>query len=670
MYPIDFTKSAARDALICAASPGGMDAVLGAAGGGVTLEGAQNAGMRYIVGFIEVLEEHSVAMTLRFFMPGDEKERICVRFGLLPKFRTKVCFDLDWLDNKTIFTNRTPGTLKLVIHGLRTDIRSVGRIELGMEKCFRDVRVRLEDFNLTDEKPVEFPIPDVKLADEFGQWKPKDWPGKIHSFEELRAAMAANEGPAEYPFPAWNAWGGDSSRKLKDGTGFFSTCKTADGRWHLTDPDGYDYFSLGPCGTRPGDFGRVDNFEKLCDWLPEQGDPEYSEFYDAGIRQRAAYMEPEYYKMFAFVRANLYKVYGGKWQEKWEEISHHILMRHGVNSQGNFPMLNVNDGKSKLPYVREIRGFPATDILIFRDFPDVLSPEYREKCENYAKTLDDWKDDRWLIGYFLRNEPEFNFVPALEIANEVLHNPAHTYCRAGFIGFLQGRYGSIDKLNAAWQSDFKAFHDFEEPIDNCTGAYPASGNDIREYSTLLIREYVRVPSLACRKADPNHLNLGLRWSKADNPDMMAGWEYFDVFSINCYSFDPTADMDFVKDAGVDLPIMIGEYHCGALDRGLPATGLKGVENQYERGVMWRLFVEKCAAHPYGVGAHWFQFNDQFCLGRFDGENYQIGLVDVCMQPHKELLEAAKETSSVLYGVKNGEIEPFNQMPRSIPMIGY
>ncbi|MDR3161729.1 MAG: hypothetical protein LBU28_08960 [Spirochaetaceae bacterium] len=38
--------------------------------------------------------------------------------------------------------------------------------------------------------------------------------------------------------------------------------------------------------------------------------------------------------------------------------------------------------------------------------------------------------------------------------------------------------------------------------------------------------------------------------------MMSGWEHFDVFSINCYSFDPTADMDFVKDAGVDLPILI------------------------------------------------------------------------------------------------------------------
>jgi hypothetical protein len=670
MDRIDFTKSTAREAAVTSVSADVMEVVLGGGGGGVTFNGAEGTNKRYIVGNIEVLEEHSVAMMLRFFLPGTKKARISMRFGLLPLFKTRVCFDLDLLDNSTIFTNRTPGTLKLVVHGLRTDIRDVERVELGMEKAFHDVRVRLDGFCLTDDFPVEFPLPDVKLVDEFGQWKAREWPGKIHSLNEMKAAMKSSEGSAEYPFPEWNRWGGDSGRKLKKGTGFFSTCKTPDGRWHLADPEGYEYFSLGPCCIRPGDMGRVDNFEKLCEWLPDPEDPDYREFYETGVRRRAAYMPPENYKLFGFVQANLFKAYGARWKEKWKEITYHILMGHGINSQGNFSMPGVNDDKGKLPYVRQIPGFPATDTLVFRDFPDVLSPEYREKCEAYAGTLEKWKDDPWLIGYFLRNEPEFNFVPKLAIANEVLRNPAQTHCRAGLTNFLAGRYDEIAALNEAWESCFASFKDFEKPIDNCIDKYPECEKDIREYSAFLIREYIRVPSVACRVVDPNHLNLGLRWSNADNPDMMAGWEYFDVFSINCYSFDPTADMDFVKNAGVDLPIMIGEFHCGALDRGLPATGLKGVENQEERGVMWRLFVEKCAAHPHGVGAHWFQYNDQFCLGRFDGENYQIGMVDVCMQPHKELVEAAKATSGVLYRVKNGEIAPYSRIPKSIPMIGY
>ena len=179
--------------------------------------------------------------------------------------------------------------------------------------------------------------------------------------------------------------------------------------------------------------------------------------------------------------------------------------------------------------------------------------------------------------------------------------------------------GRIEALNSAWGSSFDSFDTLQKPIAKCSEEYPGSFGDIRAYSRFLVREYIRIPSEACRKEDPNHLNLGLRWSKADNPDMMVGWEYFDVFSINCYDFDPSTDMDFVKNAGVDLPILLGEYHCGALDRGLPATGLKGVKDQTERAKMWRYYVEHAAAHPCGVGAHWFQYNDQFCLGRFDGE---------------------------------------------------
>lgn len=667
---IDFTKSKAREAEILNVTSKHIESLLSGTGGGITLEGLKEAHKRYLIGYIEVLEDHAVALMLRFYLPNESKERLTMRFGLLPKVKTLVCFDLDLLDARTIYTNRTPGLLKLVVHGNRTNLQEVDRVELGMEKAFHDIKVRFEDFYLSDTKPEDYPLPDLKLVDEFGQWKPKEWFGKIHSFNELEVNMKAQEGAGAYPFPAWNRWGGDSSRKLKEGTGYFSRIKTDDGRWHLVDPEGYEYFSLGPCGTRPGDTYRIDHLEKFCDWLPDEEDEEFARFYSKGRMQRTPYMEAEEFKNFNFLQSNIYQVYGEKWYEKWKEISYHILMSNGINTQGNFPNLDVNNGKSKLPYVREMSGFPLTDTLIFRDFPDVLSPEYKERSELFAQQLAEWRTDNWLIGYFLRNEPEFNFVPNLCIANEVLHYPGDTYCRQGLIAFLKERYQTIDNLNKSWNSDFSIFKDLQKSIEDCLSRYPSSESDLREYSTFLIREYIKVPSLACRQVDENHLNLGLRWSEAKNRDMMVGWEYFDVFSLNCYAFDPTSEMDFVKESGVDLPIMIGEFHGGALDRGLPATGLKGVKNQMERGILWRLYVEKVAAHPYGVGAHWFQYNDQFCLGRFDGENYQIGMIDVCMQPHETLFKEVRKTSEILYQVKNGEVEAFDQMPQIIPMIGY
>jgi hypothetical protein len=583
---IDLREAVARQASILEADEAGCTVLLGAKGGGISFPQLVNTKERYVVGDVEVLEEHSVAMAFRCYLPGEEEERLGMRFGLLPRYKTRICLDLDLLDNRTIFTNRTPGTLKLVIHGQRTERDQVERFELGIEKTFHDVKIRLENFQLTDEFPKEFPMPSKKLVDAFGQWKEKEWPGKIHSLEELKEKLHALEKETDYPFPEWNRWGGDASRKLCEGTGFFATKKTEDGRWHLVDPDGCDFFSIGPCLVQPGDWGRYDNFEECCDWLPE-GDPEYAECFQQITTRRAAYMPVDHYKMVNYIGLNMKRVYGKEWEEKWAEISRNVLKGHGLNSQGNFPMLHVNDGKGCIAYVRELPDFPVTDTLIFRDFPDVLSEQYAERSKAYASQLEGWKDDPWLIGYFLRNEPEFNFVEDLAIADEVLRNPARTCCREGLIRFLQEKYGTIEALNEGWGTAFGTFADLYEPIDACSTRYPGSAADIREYSAFLIREYIRVPAQACREVDPNHLNLGLRWSKAYNTLMMSGWEYFDVFSINCYDFDPTKDMDFAKNAGVDLPIMIGEYHCGALDRGLPATGLKGVTNQEERGVMWR-----------------------------------------------------------------------------------
>jgi hypothetical protein len=54
-----------------------------------------------------------------------------------------------------------------------------------------------------------------------------------------------------------------------------------------------------------------------------------------------------------------------------------------------------------------------------------------------------------------------------------------------------------------------------------------------------------------------------------------------------------------------------------------------------------------------VGAHWFQYQDQATTGRGDGENYQIGLVDVCDRPYPETIRACREVGYRLYGIRLG-----------------
>ena len=145
------------------------------------------------------------------------------------------------------------------------------------------------------------------MVDEFGQWKEKEmaredsFPGGIKG-----KVSFAGRGCAASFSRSGIPWGGDTQPKLKEGTGYFSTFKSEDGRWHLTDPDGCDYFSLGPCGTRAGEWGRIDSFEGCCDWLPQE-DPDYAEFFQEGTTRRTAYMPLDHFKMANFSGMNLKK---------------------------------------------------------------------------------------------------------------------------------------------------------------------------------------------------------------------------------------------------------------------------------------------------------------------------------------------------------------------------
>jgi hypothetical protein len=88
------------------------------------------------------------------------------------------------------------------------------------------------------------------------------------------------------------------------------------------------------------------------------------------------------------------------------------------------------------------------------------------------------------------------------------------------------------------------------------------------------------------------------------------------------------------------------------------------KNQEERGVAYRYYVEQCAAHPDVVGAHWFEWVDEPASGRFDGENYNIGIIDVTDQPYRELVAAAKLTHSRILEIHEGKIPPVTQMAKA------
>ena len=62
---------------------------------------------------------------------------------------------------------------------------------------------------------------------------------------------------------------------------------------------------------------------------------------------------------------------------------------------------------------------------------------------------------------------------------------------------------------------------------------------------------------------------------------------------------------------------------------------------------------KTRSNARGITRHWFQYRDQATTGRGDGENYQIGFVDVCDKPYYEIVHAAAEIGEKMYQYRLG-----------------
>ena len=164
---------------------------------------------------------------------------------------------------------------------------------------------------------------------------------------------------------------------------------------------------------------------------------------------------------------------------------------------------------------------------------------------------------------------------------------------------------------------------------------------------------------ACKEAiaavAPQKLYLGCRFKGLRNSEALwlAAAKWCDVISVNSYvaSVAVFGEGEYAA-AKFDRPILHSEFHFGTLHRGMFSAGLCAVGDQCARGRAYQRVVEGALRHPLFVGSHWFQYRDQPLVGRGDGENYQIGFVDVCDRPYPALIRAVREVGERIYEVRS------------------
>jgi hypothetical protein len=264
------------------------------------------------------------------------------------------------------------------------------------------------------------------------------------------------------------------------------------------------------------------------------------------------------------------------------------------------------------------------------------------------------------------NEPTWGF--ALQTPAEgMLFNTQACHSRRALADWLRERYGDDAGLARAWGIPTATLAGAGAGIWDTPLTEPARA-DLADFSAILVERFFGGLSAACHAVDPNHLNLGVRYYTVPPAWALGGMRQFDVFSMNCYKQRlPQAEMEKIHTL-LGLPIMIGEWHFGALDAGLPASGIGHARDQHGRGQAYRVYLEDAAAKPWCVGVHYFILYDQSALGRFDGENYNIGFVDVCNRPYEPLAAAARASHERMYSVAAGELPPYADAPEYMPLL--
>ena len=486
------------------------------------------------------------------------------------------------------------------------------------------------------------------FVDRYGQYIHDDWPGKTKSDEDLtKDRQAEAKDLAEKPQPTdWDEYGGWASGPTLEAKGHFYTAKHG-GKWWLVTPKGHLFFSIGVAAIKAGGSTPIQDRDGWFADLPAEDDPVYKDLYATG--RGRDYYKNQMVKTFSFYGWNMLRKYGPKWEETFFEMTPKRLRSWGFNTLGCWAEPKL-ERSGTMPYTTwvfyqapRIRGAAG-----WKPFPDMFDPKFTDNLRRrIANTTRFSRDDPMCIGYFVDNELFWSGETAL--AEAALASANDQPAKQALVAALREKYGDVAKLNAAWGTSF-ADWDALAPTKGKANTAAAEA-DLRAFNERAARKYFQTVRDLLKEFCPNKLYLGCRFAQCNAQVVRIAAEFCDVLSFNLYRQSIAA----WKPAGdVDKPVIVGEFHFGATDRGHFGGGLIEVPDQAARAAAYRRYVTGALENPSIVGTHWFQFRDEPVAGRvLEGENYQIGLVTVTDRPYPELIEAARAVAATMYGVRSG-----------------
>jgi hypothetical protein len=375
-------------------------------------------------------------------------------------------------------------------------------------------------------------------------------------------------------------------------------------------------------------------------------DPKGDKFYgsgvngvDAGSPAEEVEGRPAYY---------LWNLYGSV--DQWAETMRDRLGRWGFNHLGawNFAVEQIG-----LPYVANLDLGRWSEALWFDAFDPALPARVRECAERLTAPH---RESGLRIGYFPDNEVGWWNTSLFEF---YLSKGWENHTKRLLWQLLHDRYhGDWPTLLKDWvpvptASGFDSLRDAGVALRLRPGG--AGIHLVNRFTFLCAERYYQLMHDGLRAADPEALIFSDRLPIYYSQDAVRAMApYVDIIAVN-YDLDgPDSWLAHYFFEGLAAltgkPVLISEFFCAAMENrsGNKNTGhLLKVATQTERAKVVQQALKNFACFPHIVGTHWFQYYDEPQGGRSDGEDYNMGLVDIYDQPYEELVASCARTNSTL-----------------------
>ncbi|GAA69308.1 hypothetical protein [Pseudoalteromonas sp. BSi20429] len=580
------------------------------------------------------------------------------------------------------------------------DVSSIVKVSFGVKGLLEDKRFLIDNVRLI--KPTNFDTHYLKgLVDKFGQNVKLDFTNKVSSTEQLQVISQKEQiNLQNSPMKGRSKYSGWKNGPQLKATGYFRTEKYK-GKWSLVDPEGYLFFSTGIDNVRMANTSTITGYDfdqsyikqreagdltpedslglnpapesawptrykssalraDMFNWLPEQNNPLADNY---GYRREVHSGAIKRGETFSFYRANLQRKYqtnnNNNLMKQWQNTTVKRMLSWGFTSFGNWIEEDYYH-TNKLPYFANawiIGNFKTVSSGndYWSPLPDPFDSLFVERADvTLAKVAQQVKNSPWCVGVFIDNEKSWGMMNSdaarYGIAiNTLKNNAQNSPTKAQFVTLMKNKYSKISKLNEAWNIRLASWDEFAAGVA-LTQFNEQTNEDLSTMLFHYANQYFAVVDAAIAKHLPNQLNMGARFADwGMTPEIRAAAAaHVDVMSYNYYREGLNEDFwAFLSD--INMPSIIGEFHNGALDSGLLNPGLIHTQSQQERGTKYKKYMNSVIDNPYFVGAHWFQYIDSPLTGRaYDGENYNVGFVNVADIPYKPLVDAAKSMNKSLY----------------------